>query len=141
MKIAIINGPNLNLLGSREPNIYGNTTFTSYFETLQQTFKEVDFLYFQSNHEGVLIDKLHEIGFNFDGIVLNAGAYTHTSIAIADAVRAISTPIIEVHISNVYQRETFRHHSYLAAAAIGVISGFGLHSYHLAIEAFIKKPV
>ncbi len=141
MKIAIVNGPNLNLLGTREPNIYGNTTFTSYFETLQQTFKEVELMYFQSNHEGALIDKLHEIGFSFDGIVLNAGAYTHTSIAIADAVRAITTPVIEVHISNVYQRETFRHHSYLATAAIGVISGFGLNSYHLAIEAFIKKPV
>ncbi|WKW45536.1 type II 3-dehydroquinate dehydratase [Myroides sp. JBRI-B21084] len=141
MKIAIVNGPNLNLLGTREPNIYGNTTFTSYFETLQQTFKEVELMYFQSNHEGALIDKLHELGFSFDGIVLNAGAYTHTSIALADAVRAITTPVIEVHISNVYQRETFRHHSYLAAAAIGVISGFGLNSYHLAIEAFIKKPV
>lgn len=141
MKIAIVNGPNLNLLGTREPNIYGNTTFTSYFETLQQTFKEVELMYFQSNHEGALIDKLHEIGFSFDGIVLNAGAYTHTSIALADAVRAITTPVIEVHISNVYQRETFRHHSYLATAAIGVISGFGLNSYHLAIEAFIKKPV
>ena len=139
MKIAIINGPNLNLLGKREPEIYGNETFEAFFESLQKEFKMVELIYFQSNHEGDLIDKIHEVGFNFDGIILNAGAYTHTSVAIADAVSAIKTPVIEVHISNVFKREHFRHHSYISSVAIGTIGGFGLQSYKLAISYFIDK--
>lgn len=137
MKIAIINGPNLNLLGKREPEVYGNETFEAYFESLKTEFKTADLIYFQSNHEGALIDKIHELGFNFDGIVLNAGAYTHTSIAIADAISAIETPVIEVHISNVFKREHFRHHSYISAVAKGTITGFGLQSYKLAVESFL----
>jgi 3-dehydroquinate dehydratase-2 len=137
MNIIIINGPNLNLLGKREPDIYGNASFEHYFDSLQQKFSAVNLHYFQSNTEGALIDKLHEIGFSYDGIILNAGAYTHTSIAIADAIKSILTPVIEVHISNTFSRETFRHHSYIAPNANGIIIGFGLKSYDLAIQSFL----
>lgn len=132
-----MNGPNLNLLGVREKSIYGDQSFEVYFETLKAKYPAMDLHYYQSNTEGSLIDKLHEVGFDFDGIVLNAGAYTHTSVAIADAIAAINTPVVEVHISNVHQRETFRHHSYLSKNCKGVILGFGLDSYRLAIESFI----
>lgn len=135
-KIIIINGPNLNLLGKREPEIYGSLTFETYFESLKPKFPEFELFYFQSNVEGLLIDKIHEVGFTYDGIIINAGAYTHTSIAIADAIRAIKTPVIEVHISNVYSREEFRHHSYLSAACKACIVGFGMDSYRLALESF-----
>lgn len=138
MKIAIINGPNLNLLGKREPEIYGNINFEDFFKSLQNQFQTADLIYFQSNHEGSIIDTLHEIGFSYDGIILNAGAYSHTSIAIADAVRAISTPVIEVHLSNIYSREPFRHHSYISETAAGVICGFGLQSYKLALQSLIN---
>lgn len=137
MKIQIINGPNLNLLGVREKSIYGSSSFDDYLETLKTTFGNISISYFQSNTEGDIINKIHEAGFSFDGIVLNAGAYTHTSIAIADAIAAVTTPVVEVHISNVYKREAFRHKSMLAASCRGVIAGFGLHSYHLAIESFL----
>ncbi|NUQ23225.1 MAG: type II 3-dehydroquinate dehydratase [Saprospiraceae bacterium] len=137
MKMIIINGPNLNLLGSREPDIYGRQPFEEYFATLQQEFPGITLHYFQSNSEGALIDKIHEAGFTYDGIVLNAGAYSHTSIAIADAIAAIRTPVIEVHISNVYEREEFRHHSYLASNCVGSISGLGLRGYELAIRYFL----
>ncbi len=137
MKIQIINGPNLNLLGLREPAVYGHASFTDYFSELQQRFPEIEFSYFQSNKEGELIDKIHEVGFDYDGIVLNAGAYTHTSIALGDAIAAIKTPVVEVHISNVHKRETFRHHSFLSANCKGVIVGFGLDSYWLAVESFL----
>lgn len=137
MNIQIINGPNLNLLGVREKSIYGSADFESYLAELQQHFTDINISYYQSNIEGEIINKLHEIGFNYDGIVLNAGAYTHTSIAIADAIAAINTPVIEVHISNVYKREEFRHHSMLAASCKGVITGFGLTSYRLGIESFL----
>ncbi len=139
MKIQIINGPNLNLLGVREPSIYGDQSFEEYFKSLQQRYPEHTFSYFQSNKEGELIDKLHEVGFDHGGIVLNAGAYTHTSIAIADAIAAINTPVIEVHLSNVHKRESFRHHSMLAANCIGVIAGFGMDSYRLAVEHLIQR--
>jgi 3-dehydroquinate dehydratase II len=138
MKIHIINGPNLNLLGTREPSVYGNLSFESYFKVLQEKYKNVDFEYYQSNVEGEIINKLHEIGFSFDGIVLNAGGYTHTSVAIADAVKAISTPVVEVHISNTFARENFRHQSFLSANASGIVIGFGLKSYDLAIESFLE---
>ena len=137
MKICIINGPNLNLLGKREPEIYGNLTFEDFYKTLKKKYADVELDYFQSNVEGEIINKLHEVGFNFDGIVLNAGAYTHTSVAIGDAIKGIITPVIEVHISNVHSREDFRHVSYIAPVAKGVIAGFGLQSYVLAIESFI----
>jgi 3-dehydroquinate dehydratase-2 len=137
MKIIIINGPNLNLLGKREPEVYGNETFESYFEKLQVQFPNATLEYFQSNIEGEIISKLQETGFSFDGIVLNAGAYTHTSIGIGDAVKAIATPVVEVHISNTFSRETFRHQSYISPYAKGVIIGFGLESYELAIKSFI----
>jgi 3-dehydroquinate dehydratase-2 len=137
MKVLIINGPNLNLLGKREPEIYGTHSFEDYFKELQNKFSAVDLYYFQSNIEGEIIDKLHEVGFNFDGVILNAAAYTHTSVGIGDAVKAIQSPVIEVHISNVHAREEFRHHSYIAANARGVIAGFGLKSYDLAIESFL----
>ena len=137
-KIIIINGPNLNLLGKREPEIYGTLTFEQYFETLKMQFSDLELFYFQSNHEGDLLDKIHEIGFSFDGIVVNAGAYTHTSIAIADALAAVKTPAIEVHISNIHAREAFRHHSFLAAKCVGSIVGLGLKGYALAIE-FLKN--
>lgn len=136
-RIQIINGPNLNLLGKREPSVYGNQTFESYLEELKVKFPELTLSYFQSNVEGELVNKLQEVGFDVDGIILNAGAYTHTSIAIADAIRSITVPVIEVHISNVYQRESFRHHSYLSGVCKGCIIGFGLDSYRLAIESFI----
>ena len=137
MKIMIINGPNLNLLGKREPTVYGNSSFEEYYETLVHKFGQIDLSYFQSNIEGELIDKLHEAGFDFDGIILNAAAYTHTSVEIGDAIKAIETPVIEVHISNVHSREEFRHTSFIAAYAKGVISGFGLKSYELAIQSFL----
>lgn len=137
MKIIIINGPNLNLLGKREPEIYGANSFDDYFKELQNKFSDVDLSYFQSNIEGEIIDKLHEVGFNYDGIILNAAAYTHTSVGIGDAVKAIETPVVEVHISNVHAREEFRHQSFIAANARGVIVGFGLKSYDLAIESFL----
>lgn len=132
-KILIINGPNLNLLGKREPGIYGEVSFEEYLEKMKKR-DGVEVQYFQSNIEGEIIDKLHETGFSFDGIILNAGGYTHTSVSIADAIAAISTPVIEVHLSNVYAREEFRHHSIIAKNCIGVISGFGLDSYSLAID-------
>lgn len=139
MTILILNGPNLNLLGKREPHIYGNRTFEDFFGELQSGFPELTLEYFQSNHEGALLDKLHEAGFTVDGIVLNAGAYTHTSIALADAVAAIPAPVVEVHISNVHQRESFRQHSYLSAKCVGSIVGLGLDGYRLAIEYFRRK--
>ena len=136
MKVIIINGPNLNLLGKREPEIYGSHSFEDYFKALQNKFSALDLYYFQSNIEGEIIDKLHEVGFSYDGIILNAAAYTHTSVGIGDAVKAVSTPVIEVHISNVHAREEFRHKSFLSAHVKGVILGFGLRSYDLAIESF-----
>ena len=136
MTIQIINGPNLNLLGVREPDVYGSTSFDDFLPRLRACFPDVQIDYFQSNIEGELIDKLQDVGFQCDGIVLNAGAYTHTSIALADCIRAISAPVVEVHISNVHQREAFRHQSMIAAACRGVICGFGLDSYRLAIESF-----
>ena len=139
MNIQIINGPNLNLLGVREKSIYGNSDFESYLTDLQEHFANITINYYQSNVEGEIINKLHEVGFTYDGIVLNAGAYTHTSVAIADAIAAINTPTIEVHISNVYKREEFRHHSMLAAYCKGIIAGFGMHSYRLAIESLLLK--
>lgn len=137
MKICIINGPNLNLLGKREPEVYGNQSFEDYFEILKSTFPSIEMVYFQSNIEGELIGKIQEVGFSFDGIILNAGAYTHTSIGIGDAVKAITTPVIEVHISNTFGRESFRHQSYISGNAKGVILGFGLQSYNLAIQSFL----
>lgn len=139
MKIGIINGPNLNLLGKREPEVYGTQTFEDYFSILEKKYMNVEFRYFQSNIEGELIDKIQEFGFSFDGIILNAGAYTHTSIGIGDAVKAITTPVIEVHISNTFSRESFRHQSYISGNAKGVILGFGLQSYDLAILSFEQK--
>lgn len=140
MKIAIINGPNLNLLGVREPSIYGNDSFEGYLKSLSQKYEgAVEFTYYQSNHEGGIIDELHRVGFDYDGIVLNAGAYTHTSLAIADAISAIHAPVVEVHISNVHKREEFRHHSMISRVCMGVIAGFGLDSYRLAVEALIAK--
>jgi 3-dehydroquinate dehydratase-2 len=137
MKIIIINGPNLNLLGKREPEIYGSDTFEDFFRTLQLKYKNVELSYFQSNIEGELIDKLHEVGFTFDGVILNAAAYTHTSIGIGDAVKGIETPVVEVHISNIHAREEFRQHSYIAPNAKGVLFGFGLKGYELAIQSFL----
>ncbi len=138
-KVLIINGPNLNLLGKREPGVYGNTSFEVYFEALRSKYDgKIELNYFQSNHEGAIIDKIHETGFEIDGIIINAGAYTHTSVAIADAIRAVKSPVIEVHISNTHQREAFRHHSFLSAAVKGVILGFGMDSYRLAVESFIE---
>ncbi|MBL0014107.1 MAG: type II 3-dehydroquinate dehydratase [Flavobacterium sp.] len=137
MKIIIINGPNLNLLGKREPEVYGNETFESYFVQLQKDFPKIELSYFQSNIEGELIDKIQEVGFKYDGIILNAAAYTHTSVGIGDAVKAISTPVIEVHISNTFAREEFRHHSYIASHAKGIVIGFGLKSYELALQSFL----
>lgn len=137
MKIIIINGPNLNLLGKREPSVYGSETFDDYFNSLQSKYPKVELSFFQSNIEGELIDKIHETGFSFDGIILNAGAYTHTSVGIGDAVKGVETPVVEVHISNVYQRESFRHASYIAPNAMGIIVGFGLQSYELALHSFM----
>ena len=137
MKLIIINGPNLNLLGKREPEIYGSDSFETYFNNLQKKYSKIDLSYFQSNIEGEIIDRLHQVGFSFDGIILNAAAYTHTSVGIGDAVKAIEAPVIEVHISNVYAREDFRHHSFIAPNAKGVITGFGMNSYDLAIKTFL----
>ena len=137
MKIQIINGPNLNLLGAREPEIYGLVSFEDYFQGLTALYPTIEFDYFQSNIEGELINKLQETGFSYDGIILNAGAYTHTSLAIRDAVKSISTPVIEVHLSNIHARESFRHQSMLAGVCKGIIAGFGMDSYHLAVEALL----
>ncbi len=137
MKILIINGPNLNLLGTREPGIYGSSSFDSYLPELQKRYPEIEIGYYQSNVEGELINKMQEVGFSYDGIILNAGAYTHTSIALHDCIRSLTTPVIEVHISNVHQREPFRHKSMISSACKGVICGFGLESYRLAVEAFL----
>jgi 3-dehydroquinate dehydratase-2 len=139
MKIQIINGPNLNLLGVREKSIYGDSSFETYLEELRTRYPNISISYYQSNIEGEIINKIHEVGFSFDGIILNAGAYTHTSIAIADAIAAVKTSVIEVHISNVYKREDFRHHSMLAASCKGVIAGFGMDSYRLAIESVLTE--
>ncbi len=139
MKIQIINGPNLNLLGVREPDVYGNVSFAAYFTQLQAIFPDVELDYFQSNIEGEIVDKIHEAGFGFDGIVLNAAGYTHTSVAIRDAIKAVPAPVVEVHISNVFAREEFRHRSMLSAVCEGIIVGFGLDSYRLAIEALRGK--
>lgn len=137
-KILILNGPNLNLLGKRETDIYGNQDFETYFKKLKSDFPTLELHYFQSNSEGALIDKLHKVGFSFDGIIFNAGGYTHTSIALGDAIAGIQTPVIEVHISNIHARESFRHHSFLAKNCVGVIAGFGLQSYQLALTSFVR---
>lgn len=137
MRIQIINGPNLNLLGTREPGIYGNMSFTEFFESLKSSFPNVEIDYFQSNIEGEIINKIQETGFSYEGIILNAGGYTHTSVAIRDAIKAIKSPVVEVHISNISAREEFRHKSMLTAVCHGVIAGFGLNSYKLAIESII----
>lgn len=138
MKILVLNGPNLNLLGVREKDIYGDKSFEAYFEELKTLFPSIEMSYFQSNSEGDLVSKIHEVGFSFDGVVLNAGAYTHTSVALADAIAGVSTPVIEVHISNVARREAFRHVSYIAPKCVGTIAGFGLDSYRLGVEAIIR---
>ena len=137
MKISIINGPNLNLLGKREPEIYGSQTFEAYFNSLQEKFPQLELTYYQSNIEGELIDKIQEWGFSHDGIILNAGAYTHTSVGIGDCIKAITAPVVEVHISNTFSRESFRHQSYISGNAKGVILGFGLKSYELALSSFL----
>jgi len=137
MKIQIINGPNLNLLGIREPGVYGNTSFEEYFKELKEKYKDIELIYFQSNVEGELINKLHEVGFSFDGIILNGGGYTHTSVAIADAISGINTPVVEVHVSNIYAREEFRHVSLTGKNCKGVLTGFGLDGYRLAIESLL----
>ncbi|MES2679749.1 MAG: type II 3-dehydroquinate dehydratase [Bacteroidota bacterium] len=141
MKIAIINGPNLNLLGKREPEIYGSQSFEDYLVSLKNEFKTVDLHYFQSNVEGEIINKIQEFGFSFQGIIINAGAYTHTSVAIADAIAAIKTPVVEVHISNIFAREDFRHVSYLGRHCVGSISGFGLKGYEMAVTAIINTVI
>ncbi|MGY4386248.1 3-dehydroquinate dehydratase-2 [Pedobacter sp. UYP24] len=138
MKIQIINGPNLNLLGLREPGIYGNQSFEAYLDTLRSMYSILEIEYFQSNVEGELINKLHKVGFDYDGIVINAGGYTHTSVAIADAIAAIKTPVIEVHISNIYAREEFRHVSLTGKNCKGVLTGFGMDGYRLAIESLLQ---
>lgn len=137
MKIIIINGPNLNLLGKREPEVYGNETFEDYFNQLKSKYPSIELSYYQSNIEGELISKIQEVGFSHDGIILNAAAYTHTSIGIGDAVKAITSPTIEVHISNTFSRETFRHQSFISPNAKGIIIGFGLKSYELALQSFL----
>ena len=139
MKLQIINGPNLNLLGQREPDVYGRRTFEDYLDELRRAYPDVTIDYFQSNCEGALIDKIHEAGFQCDGILLNAGAYTHTSIALHDAIKAVTAPVVEVHISNVHSREPYRRQSMIAPACLGVVCGFGLDSYRLAVEALTKK--
>lgn len=136
-KLIIINGPNLNLLGKREPAIYGSHTFTEFLEEIKTKYPKIQLTYYQSNIEGELIDKLHEVGFSYDGIILNAAAYTHTSVGLGDAVKAIETPVVEVHISNTFAREEFRHQSFISPNAKGVILGFGLQSYELAIQSFL----
>ncbi len=137
MKICIINGPNLNLLGIREPGVYGSESFEAYLEILKKKYSDVEFVYYQSNIEGEIINKLHETGFSYDGIILNAGGYTHTSVAIGDAVKAINTPVVEVHISNIHSREGFRNVTMISAGMKGVITGFGMDSYRLAVESFL----
>lgn len=139
MKIIIINGPNLNLLGVREPGIYGSESMERFLPRLRERYSDVEIDYYQSNIEGELIDKMQQVGFNCDGIVLNAGAYTHTSVALLDCIRSISAPVVEVHISNVHNREEFRNHSMISAGCLGVIAGFGLDSYRLAVEALIER--
>lgn len=139
MRIQIVNGPNLNLLGVREPGIYGDSSFESYLPKLRALFPGVEIACFQSNHEGALIDKMQEVGFACDGIVLNAGAYTHTSIALLDCIRSLRCPVVEVHISNVFQREQYRHHSMISAGCKGVVCGFGLQSYELAVRALVHE--
>jgi 3-dehydroquinate dehydratase-2 len=136
-KILILNGPNLNLLGTREPSVYGNQSFEDYFKSLKSEFPKIQLHYYQSNHEGDLIDKIHEVGFTFDGIIINAGGYSHTSVALADALSAVTTPAVEVHISNVFTREPYRHHSYLTDRCKGMISGLGLKGYELAVRYFL----
>lgn len=138
MKILILNGPNLNLLGKREPETYGNLSFEDFLNTLRARFSQIEFEYYQSNVEGELINKLHEVGFTYEGIILNAGAYTHTSIAIHDAIAAIKTPVVEVHISNIYAREEFRHKSLITSKCAGLITGFGMEGYALAVQYFLK---
>ncbi len=138
MKIIIINGPNLNLLGMREPGVYGDQSFESYFEALKSTFKDIELTYYQSNIEGEIINKLHETGFSYDGIILNAGGYTHTSVAIGDAVKAIKTAVVEVHISNIHAREEYRSVSMISAGMKGIITGFGMDSYRLGVESFLR---
>ena len=139
MKIIIINGPNLNLLGKREPEIYGSESFETYFEMLKAKFGRIELYYFQSNHEGEIIDKIHEIGFSFDGIIINAGGLTHTSVSLSDALGGVKTPAIEVHISNIHAREEYRKHSYMTAKCKGMICGLGLKGYELAVDWFIKQ--
>lgn len=139
MKIQIINGPNLNLLGVREPGIYGSDSFESYLKKLRAMYADVELEYYQSNIEGELINKMQEVGFDYDGIVLNAGAYTHTSVALQDCIRSLRCPVIEVHISNVHKREEFRHHSFISCACEGVICGFGMDSYRLAVDYLVNK--
>ena len=139
MKILIVNGPNLNLLGVREPGIYGSNSFETYLSELRKKYQDITIEYYQSNIEGELINKMQEVGFSYDGIVLNAGAYTHTSIALQDCIRSLKCPVVEVHISNVHSREEFRHKSMISSACLGVICGFGLDSYRLAIEGIISK--
>ncbi|XOV93560.1 MAG: type II 3-dehydroquinate dehydratase [Bacteroidota bacterium] len=136
MDIIILNGPNLNLLGKRETDIYGNRSFEDYFSDLKNLFPEINLTYFQSNHEGALIDKIHEVGFSFDGIIVNLAGFTHTSVALADAIAAVKTPVVEVHISNIHAREEFRKHTYTGAKSVGIISGLGLKGYELAIRYF-----
>lgn len=139
MKILLINGPNLNLLGKREKNIYGDLSFEDYYEVLQKKYPALHLAYYQSNIEGELIDKIHETGFDYDGIIINAGAYTHTSVAIRDAISGIRTPVVEVHISNILTRENFRHESLIGPVCVGSIMGFGLDSYRLAVESFLQS--
>ncbi len=141
MRIIIINGPNLNLLGKREPAVYGNISFEAFFRKIQEKYADLELEYFQSNIEGELIDKIQEVGYVYDGIILNAAAYTHTSVGIGDAIKAIQVPVIEVHISNVYSREKFRHQSYIAPNAKGIIAGFGMNSYDLAIQSFLTDTI
>lgn len=140
MKIQVINGPNLNLLGKREPEIYGSESFEDYFEQLKKRFPQVQLSYFQSNIEGELISKIHQVGFEFDAILLNAGGYTHTSVALSDAISGVTTPVLEVHISNIYKREEFRHKSIISKSCVGMISGLGLKGYELGVLYFINSP-
>lgn len=140
MKLIIINGPNLNLLGKREKDIYGNQDFDSFFLSLKAKYPQVELEYFQSNHEGDLINKIHEVGFSYHGIIINGAGFTHTSVALRDAIAAVTTPAVEVHISNIGAREAFREHSYLTAVCVGIISGLGLDGYALGIQYFINKP-
>jgi 3-dehydroquinate dehydratase-2 len=140
MRLIIINGPNLNLLGSREPSVYGNESFSGYIEKLKKSFPNITIDYYQSNIEGELIGKIQETGFSYDGIILNAGGYTHTSVALADAIKAVSAPVIEVHISNIFSREDFRHRSIIGPNCVGCIAGFGLDSYLLAVQSLVNAP-